>query len=70
MLIENGVNGYLVPVRNPEAMAQAMERVLSDAEHAGQLGMEASKICEKANSEVIYRQWKDYAEELIQNGVR
>lgn len=70
MLIENGVNGYLVPVRDPEAMAQAMERVLSDAEHAGQLGMEASKIGEKANSEVIYRQWKDYAEELIQNGVR
>lgn len=70
MLIENSVNGYLVPVRDPEAMAQAMERVLSDAEHAGQLGMEASKIGEKANSEVIYRQWKDYAEELIQNGVR
>lgn len=68
MLIENGVNGYLVPVKDVPAMAEAMKKVLSDPVHARELGLAALMIRDRANGAVIYEQWKQYAEELMQNG--
>ena len=68
MLIENGINGYLVPVKDVDAMAAAMEKVLSDKDHAKELGLAALKIRERANGTVIYQKWKQYAQELMQNG--
>lgn len=66
-LIEDGVNGLLIPVGDAKALAEAMRRVLSDKVYAEGLGREASKIKERASSDVIYRQWKDYIEGIIEN---
>lgn len=64
-LIQDGVNGLLVPVNDKEAMKEAMRKVLSDEKFSEKLGSEASKIQEKCSPEVTNRQWKDYFETIL-----
>lgn len=45
-IIENGRNGILVPPQDPESMAEAILKVLSDAELRRRLGEEAKKRSE------------------------
>lgn len=45
--IEDGINGYLVPVRDAEALATAMEKFLLDDELAGRMGRESRRIAEQ-----------------------
>jgi glycosyltransferase involved in cell wall biosynthesis len=40
----DGVNGYLVPVRDAEALAQALERFIQEPELVGQMGGESRRI--------------------------
>lgn len=42
--VRDGVNGYLVPARDAEALAAAMERFLLDPERVALLGAEARRI--------------------------
>ena len=42
-VIENGVNGYLVPCRDPEKMAEAIVKILSDRDKAKRIGICARK---------------------------
>lgn len=47
MYIKNGVNGFLTPVGDAEAMASAMGRLADEPELAGQFGREAVKLKEE-----------------------
>jgi glycosyltransferase involved in cell wall biosynthesis len=42
--VVHGVNGYLVPVRDAEALAQALERFIQEPELVGQMGGESRRI--------------------------
>ena len=64
-LIENGKNGLLVPQKDVDAMAAAMDRILSDQEFAEKLGAEAHKLCDTLAPEKIYGEWEKYIESLI-----
>ena len=66
-LIEDGVNGLLVPKNDVDAMAAAMDKVLSDPEMANRLGTEAHKICERLAPEKIYKEWEDYICHIVSN---
>lgn len=59
-LIEDGVNGLLVPKNDVNAMATAMDKLLSNSDMANQLGMEAHKICERLAPEKIYYEWESF----------
>ncbi len=41
--LSNGVNGYLVPPGNANSLARALERILTDREHAESLGQSGRK---------------------------
>lgn len=43
-IVENGVNGILVPERNPEALAQAMKHLMAAPEIAQQMGQNGEKL--------------------------
>ncbi len=43
-LIENGVNGFVVPEKNVEALHQALSRILSDPKTAERMGRESKRI--------------------------
>lgn len=66
LLIEDGVSGMLVPVGDREALAKAMEEMLSDREKAEQMGKQAAQVVAKVSPEKIYKEWKAYVEELMQ----
>lgn len=64
-LIEDGVNGLLVPVGDEQALANSIITLIEQPELAQRLGEEATKIRERANVEIIYEQWKTYLEQVI-----
>ena len=65
-LIEDGVNGLLVPVGNQAAMAEAMRKILSDKEFADKLGTEATKIQDECSPEVTNKKWKKYFDRILE----
>lgn len=64
MVINSGENGILVPVNDDKAMAEAINKLIENPEYAGELGRKAALIGQKASSEVIFNEWKDYVEEI------
>ena len=65
MLIQDGVNGLLVPVGDEDAMAAALTRLMDDSALRVRLGKEARRIRDIAGTDVISSQWRDYLEEVI-----
>jgi glycosyltransferase involved in cell wall biosynthesis len=65
MLIENGVNGMLVPVGNAYALADAFRRILSDGEFEKKLGDNAYDITRKLNPEKVNREWYEYLKKMM-----
>ena len=57
-LIKNGENGLLVPQKDEEAMARAMEQILSDEVFALKLGENARKLQETLAPDKIYGEWE------------
>lgn len=61
-VIEDGVNGLLVPIKEEEPMAEAICRLIEDRELAERLGKEAAKIRERGNVEAVFSEWRNYLE--------
>ena len=60
MLIEDGVNGLLVPVGDEEAMAGAMSRLMEEKAFAKSLGEKAIEIRKKLHPKNVIDQWEEY----------
>lgn len=45
--VEDGINGFLVPIKNPQALAAAMERFILKPELIVQMGAESRRIAER-----------------------
>lgn len=60
MLIENDVNGILVPVGDAYALADAFRKILSNSEYAEKIGMNAYEITKKLNPDTVNREWEQY----------
>lgn len=59
-LIQDGENGLLVPKEDVDALAAAMERVLSDEKLAATIGNNARKLQETLAPEKIYGEWEKF----------
>ena len=59
-LIQDGVNGLIVPRGNPEELADACCRVLNDPELAERLGMNAQNVIDRFSPPRIYKKWNQY----------
>jgi len=64
-VIEQGVNGLLVPVRDEEALADAMLRLLNDPAEAAAIGQEARRRAERFRPEPVFALWQQYAEDIV-----
>lgn len=59
MLIENKVNGLLVPRNNPEQLADAMSWMLDNPQNAEAMAIKAMEVNEKYSEERIAELWSD-----------
>lgn len=64
MLIEEGVNGLLVPVGDIASLTQKMKMVLQDKALSDRLSCNAQKIKETLSIEHICSKWIDYCEKV------
>lgn len=68
MIIDAGVNGLLVPVGDKDAMADGIDRLLSDTVMAQEFGQNASKTAVAYYPETIQKEWEKYMWYVV-NGV-
>ena len=59
-IIDDNVNGILVPVGDDVKMAEAMDKILSDNEFANKLGQNAHKIYKEFESDTVAKDWEDF----------
>ena len=69
-VIEDGVNGLLVPIKDKDAMAAGILRLIEDREYAERRGEQAREIRNRTDIDMIYAQWKDYLEEIVRTKKR
>lgn len=62
--IRHGENGMLVPVRNREAMANAMRTLLRDPEKMAKMSQEACRLREEISAQKIAGKWMAYIDEI------
>jgi glycosyltransferase involved in cell wall biosynthesis len=60
-LIEEGINGYRVPVADPAALREALAKVLADVEWRNQAGRRSRELVEQATPE----RWAENVERLF-----
>ncbi|MCR4675746.1 MAG: glycosyltransferase [Sphaerochaetaceae bacterium] len=65
MLIENGVNGLLVPPGDPEALSKAMEEILTHPIKAQKMGEEARKRAQEYTTDKITDRWEEYVRQVL-----
>ena len=64
-VMTNEVDGLLVPIKDADAMAEGINRLIEDRKLAERLGQNARKISDKINGPAVIAQWRDYIEEVI-----
>jgi glycosyltransferase involved in cell wall biosynthesis len=57
-LIEDGVNGRLVPVNDVEALSRVMGELMSPPALRMRLGREATNVRQRFNEEIVMAQWQ------------
>lgn len=66
-LITDGVNGFVVPLRDPDNMAEAIKAILSDEALQMKMSRNNERIREVLSEENIYRIWKELFERHIRD---
>lgn len=69
-IMKDGVSGLLIPIKDQKALEEGINKLIENPEYAEQLGDEARKIGEIANSKAIFEQWRDYIEEICSKAKR
>jgi len=65
-LIQNGENGILVPQNDEEALASAIQKILSDEAFAAKIGENSRKLQETLAPEKIYGEWEKFIQKITQ----
>lgn len=63
-VIQNGVNGLLVPVRDRRAMAEAMRKLLRDSELMENISRNGCMLRDSISVEKIAEKWQAYIEQI------
>ena len=64
-LIEDGVDGLIVPCDNVDALADAIRKSLSDPDAAKQRGDKAAEKAKGFSANNIIAQWETYAQQIV-----
>lgn len=64
-IIEDGVNGYLIPVKDKEKLKERLIELLDSEEKRISLGKNSLKIGNTLSPDNVNKQWQDYVESFI-----
>lgn len=64
-LIKNNINGILVENKNKYELINAIEKIILNPNESKILGINASKISETLNPDIINRRWENYIEKIL-----
>lgn len=67
-LIENNVNGILVPIQDIDKLSDAMTKMVDDRKFANSCGENAKKLRETNSIEVIAKRYFDFVEQVVKEG--
>lgn len=67
-LIQDGVNGLLVPVGDVEKMQEALQKILSDLQFADQIGRKAADTRDIYSPKIVMKRWEAFFETLANTG--
>lgn len=65
LLLENGRNGALIPPRDQKRLADAINKLLDDADLKDNYAVNAKAAAGQFTSGYIYREWKRYIETIL-----
>ena len=68
-LIENGVNGFITPVRDVEALSKQMRWVLENPDKAKIIGENAKRIAESHRPEDIIKKWESFLYKVVDSNI-
>lgn len=63
-LIDNGVNGILVPKNDIAALSKGIIEILENPSKASKFGLEANKVCVRLHPQVVYSKWEDFVKQI------
>lgn len=63
-LIQDGVNGILVPVKDAYALADAFRRILEDRDFEKKLGENAREITKRLSPDRVNTEWEEYLNKM------
>lgn len=64
ILVEDGINGIIIPVRDEARLVQEINALLSDRMKQKALSQKALKVKKDFSTDAIYKIWKDYIDEI------
>lgn len=65
LLMQDGKNGLLIPVKDKEVLLQAMKKLAADPQFAQSLGKNAEKIKKQVDTQTVVDQWLDYISQCV-----
>ena len=66
-LIQNNINGVLIPVNDKETLVKAIENLINNKNKCLELAKNAKKICYTLNPEKINNAWEEYIKKIVIN---
>ena len=66
-LIEDGMNGYIVPLRDKTALAEKMIYLLNNRDKSERIARKAMLIAKSHTPHVIFSQWESFLEKIVSN---
>ncbi len=66
MVINNGENGFLIPVRNQEELTKKMRLLLDDKVLYSDFEIKSKESAKKFKPSIVFKEWEDYIENILE----
>ena len=66
-IIDDGVNGLLIPMNDQGALIKAIDKIITDEDFAKRIGKKAVEVIDKFNTDKVCKEWENYLINVKEN---